>query len=69
MKTINIERETTIEAPVNEVFPLVCPVREYDWIPGWKCNLLYCPNGRNEKDVVIAAPATSSRGNGPIWLC
>ena len=73
MKTLNIEREVTIKAPVNEVFPLACPVREYDWIPGWKCNLIYCPNGRNEKDVVFKEKMTSpfllkKAGGKTTWL-
>ena len=73
MKNLTIEKEVTIKAPVNEVFPLVCPVREYDWIPGWKCNLLYCPNGRNEKDVVFREKMTSpfllnKNGGKTTWI-
>ena len=59
MKTLNIKKEVTINAPVEIAFPLVCPVREYDWIPGWKCNLLYCPGGRNEKGVVFEEKMSS----------
>jgi hypothetical protein len=59
MKTLNIKKEVTINAPVEKVFPLVCPVSEYDWIPGWKCHLLYCPGGRIEKDVAFKEKMSS----------
>jgi hypothetical protein len=59
MKPICIKWDVTINAPVEEVFPLICPVREYDWIPGWKCTLVFCPNGRNEKDVVFKEKMSS----------
>ena len=27
------------------VFPLLCPVREYDWIDGWSCAMVYASTG------------------------
>jgi hypothetical protein len=27
------------------VFPLLCPVREYDWIDGWSCEMVYSDTG------------------------
>ncbi len=47
-------------APVDSVFPLCCPVEEYKWIPGWKCELVHCPNERVELGTVfteIVSPA------------
>ena len=50
----------SINAPVEEVFPLACPVEEYRWIPGWRCNLVHCPNDRAELgtvfDEIFSAP-------------
>lgn len=51
MKTINIQKEIYISASADKVMPLLCPVREYDWIEGWKCQLIHCPNGKNEVGV------------------
>lgn len=59
MKTLILKKELAIKAPVEKVFPLVCPVKEYDWIPGWKCNLLYCPNGGIEEDVAFKEKMSS----------
>jgi hypothetical protein len=33
--------QTNPAAP-EKVFPLLCPVREGDWLPGWKYRLIYC---------------------------
>ena len=40
-KAERIVRMNTIEveAPLEEVFPLLCPVREYDWVEPWKCEM------------------------------
>jgi len=36
-----------------QVFPLLCPVREYDWLPGWACTMRYSESGVAEKDAVF----------------
>ena len=30
-----------IDAEPDKVFPLLCPVREYDWIKGWECRMIH----------------------------
>lgn len=40
MKNLNVQVETVVNAPVEEIFPLICPVMECKWIPGWKCELI-----------------------------
>ena len=66
MKTISTKQIIKIAAPVHEVFPLVCPVREYEWIREWKCKLIHCPNGKNEKDVVFKEKMSSPFLMGPF---
>ena len=44
----------SIKAPVDQVFPLASPVEEYKWIPGWKCNLIHCPNDRVELGTIFS---------------
>ena len=36
-----------------EVFPLLCPTREYDWIEGWGCDLIYSESGFAEDGCVF----------------
>ena len=53
-KRITREFETTISAPVDKVFPLLCPVREYDWIPQWQCEIIYTDSGVAELGCVFS---------------
>jgi hypothetical protein len=62
-----ITREFThqVQAPPEQVFPLLCPVREYDWIPTWECQLVYAASGRAEDGCVFR---TEMPDHGPaIW--
>ena len=39
------------------VFPLLCPVREADWIEGWNPPLVVSLSGVAEEDCVFTTPA------------
>lgn len=56
-----------IQAPPERVFPLLCPVREYDWIESWKCEVLYSNTGIAEKNCVFR---TDQSVDGPedTWV-
>ncbi|MBC2717378.1 MAG: hypothetical protein HF978_18895 [Desulfobacteraceae bacterium] len=58
MKNSNGERYVKnyshiITASKQKVFPLLCPVKEYDWIDGWTCNMIYSESGFAEKDCIF----------------
>jgi hypothetical protein len=40
-------------APPETVFPLLCPVREADWVPGWQYRLIYSKSGVAEAGCVF----------------
>ena len=40
-------------APPSAVFPLLCPVREADWVPGWNYRLIYSQSGFAEAGCVF----------------
>jgi hypothetical protein len=40
-------------APPETVFPLLCPVREADWVPGWQYRLIYSKSGFAELGCVF----------------
>lgn len=42
-KTAHTLIPVSIDASVDTVFPLVSPIEEYKWIPGWKCKLIHYP--------------------------
>lgn len=56
-----------LDAPLDEVFPLLCPVREYEWIQPWRCELVYTQSGRAELDCVFK---TNFEDDGPedVWV-
>ena len=39
-----------------EVFPLLCPVREADWIEGWEYEMIYSESGLAELNCVFQTP-------------
>ena len=40
-------------ATLARVFPLLCPKREEEWIPGWECETLSSSTGYNEEGAVF----------------
>jgi hypothetical protein len=47
--------QTNPAAP-EKIFPLLCPVREADWLPGWKYRLIYSDSGVAELGCVFTTP-------------
>ena len=41
---------------IDQVFPLLCPVREKDWLDGWEYTMIYSKSGFIEKDCVFSTP-------------
>ena len=51
-------------APAAKVFPLLCPVREADWIAGWDAPLVISTSGVAERDCVFT---TRAEPHDAIW--
>jgi hypothetical protein len=45
----------TIHAGPETVFPLLCPVREMEWLADWKCRVIYAASGLAETNGVYAS--------------
>lgn len=58
--------ERTFDASPEDIFPLLCPTREYDWIPGWQCELLHSRSGLAEHNAVFR---TLIHGEKEVWVC
>jgi len=58
----------TINAPVDQVFPLLCPVREFDWIEKWHCEMIYADSGLAELGAVFATDTTAEGGGQDVWV-
>lgn len=53
-----------LAAPPEQVFPLLCPVREADWIEGWDPLLVLSRSGIAERDCVFL---TEEDPENAIW--
>ena len=38
------------------VFPLLCPVREKDWVEGWEYKMIFSKSGLIEKNCIFSTP-------------
>jgi hypothetical protein len=54
----------TLYAPPAEVFPLLCPVREAEWVEGWLPELVISSSGVAECDCVFITPDKPEKA---IW--
>jgi hypothetical protein len=48
-----LEAEMRLPAPAASVFPLLCPVRESEWLPGWSAEMLHSASGVAELGCVF----------------
>lgn len=51
-----------LNAPPALVFPLLCPVREYEWLPVWQCEMIYSVSGLAEDNCVFITEFPGDRG-------
>jgi hypothetical protein len=66
-RSISVHSEV-VRARAEEVFPLLCPVREYEWIEGWQGKLVYADSGLAELDCVFTAELFPEIGP-ETWTC
>ncbi|MBG0777885.1 MAG: hypothetical protein H0S85_15775 [Desulfovibrionaceae bacterium] len=60
-RTVLTHRRILAHEP-ERVFPLLCPVLEYDWIPGWNGRIVHSRTGYGERGCVFT---TDAPGFGP----
>ena len=59
----------SIKGTPAQVFPLLCPVRETDWIPGWKTDWVISDSGVAEQNCIFQTPPRpGSGGAASIWV-
>jgi hypothetical protein len=61
-----------IHAPAGKVFPLLCPVKEYDWIDNWHCRIFFTRSGTNEEGCIftegIMGPVLAGSAVNSTWI-
>ena len=66
-KRVAASRDMRLDAPPRAVFPLLCPVLEYDWIEHWRCTLAYSESGVAELGCTFVTDFPE-RGR-EVWTC
>ncbi len=56
----------TIQASPDVVFPLLCPVREVEWLEGWRCTMLFSHSGLVEDGAVFTTPGDGEAST--VWV-
>ena len=71
MKNLKTTQKTfryrqTNNGNIKDVFPLLCPVREKEWLEGWDCTLVHSQSGLIEKNCVFTT--SHHGGSETVWL-
>jgi hypothetical protein len=56
----------TINAIPDEVFPLLCPVREAEWLDRWTYHMIYSESGLVEEGAVFSTPFEGEADT--VWI-
>ena len=57
-----------LDALPERVFPLLCPVAEADWVPGWMPELVLSHSGTCEQDCVFVTPKDGPEPQSAVWV-
>lgn len=56
----------TINSTPDSIFPLICPVREAEWLDGWEYAMIYSQTGFAEEGAVFSTPSKGEEDT--IWI-
>lgn len=62
----HFKAQQIIRAEPEAIFPLLCPIREFDWIPSWECKIIYTESGIAEEGCVFQTE--SGEGGTDTWV-
>lgn len=66
-KHTTVEQVIHLDFPAEDIWPQLCPVREYDWIEDWECEILHSKSGFNELGCVFHTDFPTE-GGPETWL-
>jgi hypothetical protein len=65
-KHVALQYVHDLRVPADQVFPLLCPVREYEWIDDWRCELVHTTSGVVEKGCIFVTESPSE--GRTLWV-
>ena len=54
--------------PPEDVFPMLCPVREYEYLPPWECDIVYLDSGLAERGGVFTTLPHGEGDQKDVWV-
>lgn len=66
-KTLTVSACMHFNFPARDIWPLLCPVREYDWIEVWDCKMMHTESGYNELGCVFRTNFPTE-GDAETWV-
>lgn len=66
LRRISFNQQRMFQSTPQEIFPLLCPTTELDWLPGWNCKLLHSQSGYAEFGCIFN---TSYFGMDEVFIC
>jgi hypothetical protein len=58
----------SINGTPEQVFPLLCPVGELDWAPGWSIDWVISTTGLVEQECMFQTPPAAGTKDASIWI-
>jgi len=58
----------SVNGTPEQVFPLLCPVREHDWAPGWSTDWVISASGLVEQECMFQTPPRAGADNASLWI-
>ena len=65
---VYLKQTQHIHAEPEAIFPLLCPVREFDWIPSWDCEIVFTASGLAEEGCVFQTGKAGDVGGVDTWV-
>jgi hypothetical protein len=65
-KRITRTYRQNISGTAETVFPLLCPVREAEWLEGWRYQIIHSVSGLAEEGCVFATPGNDEEDT--VWV-
>ncbi|MBN1892071.1 MAG: hypothetical protein JW780_04755 [Clostridiales bacterium] len=59
------ESKMTLDFKASDIFPLLCPVVEYDWFPSWGCTMVFSDSGVAELNAIFITK--NPDGSPVVW--
>jgi len=65
---VQFTHEQNYDSPIERVFPLLCPVREAEYLSRWSCDIVYLSSGLIEPGGVFTTCFPTDGEGRDVWV-